>query len=219
MSTKLVKRFKNPSSPISPDGIYVNFPDYQVNTETQAGKQPLGHGMVIAVDENTGNTRGSEYGRYNPGGSARRVTVPNFHAADPGNPTQEELDAYAKQLDRAYGHSGGRTEVHYVPGADYGEMVDLMKSAESGDKKNGFYINSKYRLLDHNCGTYGVDLIKKAMPWYKFSGIGPYTVGTPSTVAPMWGGKGTYSAPGHKSKWMITKLFNAATDGAAASSK
>lgn len=46
--------------------------------------------MVIAVDENTGRTRGSEYGRYDKEnkGWARRVRVPDLR-------TNEDLDAYA----------------------------------------------------------------------------------------------------------------------------
>jgi hypothetical protein len=71
-------------------------------------------------------------------------------------------------------------------------MIDLMESAETNDRENGFYTNHDYRLLDHNCGTYGADMIKKSMPRFKFSGFMPYTAGTPSMVAPMWGTSGTY---------------------------
>lgn len=84
--------------------MYVEFPDYQVKTglpnSSGMSRMPLGHGMVIAVDENTGQTRGSEYGRYDPEekGIARRVTVPNFKAKEPGNPTNEELNTYAEAL-------------------------------------------------------------------------------------------------------------------------
>lgn len=67
-----------------------------------------------------------------------------------------------------------------------------MESAESNNRENGFYTNHDYRLLDHNCGTYGADMIKRAMPWYKLSGFGPYTLGTSSMVAPMWGTTGKY---------------------------
>lgn len=147
---------------INLDGIYVNFPDYQVNTETELGKQPLGHGMVIAVDEKTGKTRGSEYGRYSDDGDvkgkARRVVVPNLKMAIPGSPTQEELDLYAQQLDKAYGHSGGRTQITYIKGADYNKLVDMMNSAESQQDK-GFYQTKSYGLLNHNCGTYASDML------------------------------------------------------------
>ena len=60
------------------------------------------YGMVIAVDENTGHTRGSSYGRNvnNSGthGGAKRVSVPDFHPAVKGKPTEEELNEYAKKL-------------------------------------------------------------------------------------------------------------------------
>lgn len=156
-----------------------------VNTSSKGHiKAGLGHGMVIAVNEDTGQTRGSEYGRYDSAnkGTARRVSVPNFVMADPGNPTQEELDRYAEQLDKSYGHSGGKTKVHYIKGADEDEMIKLMESAESGDRDNGYYINSDYRILDHNCGTYGCDLIKKTVPWYRKFSLPIYSFGTPSQV-------------------------------------
>ena len=153
---------------INNDGIYVNFPDYQVDTETELGKQPLGHGMVIAVDPTNGRTRGSEYGRYKNSGKfkgvARRVIVPDFKMAIPGSPTQEELDAYAKSLDRSYGHSGGRTQVYYLKDADYNSLVEKMKSAESGNEKTGYYQNKPYSILNHNCGTYAADMLKDSMP-------------------------------------------------------
>ena len=94
----------------NPDGIYVSFPNYKVSTPV--GHLPLGHGMVIAVNEDTGQTRGSEYGRYDSEnkGIARRVVVPNLVMADPGNPTDEELDAYAQKLYNSYGnaHKGNK---------------------------------------------------------------------------------------------------------------
>ena len=192
------------------DGIYAVFDDYEVDSgvkangitkaiglkETGSGnaKASLGHGMAIAVHEDTGKTRGSDYGRYDKDskGIARRVKVPNFKMATPGKPTQQELDDYARSLDKMYGHSGGRTTVHYVRGANADEMEEMMKSAETNNREKGYYVNSDYRILDHNCGTYAADMIKKSMPWYKFSGFGLYTWGTPSGAAPYWGGTGKY---------------------------
>lgn len=69
-----------------------------------------------------------------------------------------------------------------------------MKSAETNDRKNGFYTNTPYRILDHNCGTYGADIIKKSMPWNKFSGFGLYSWGRPAGVAPYWGRTGKFSS-------------------------
>ena len=147
--------------------------------------------MVISVDENTGKTRGSEYGRYDSAnkGIARRVSVPNFKMQDPGNPTQEELDSYAAALDKVYGHSGGTTHVVYVKGADEEKMNELMQSAETNDRRNGYYVNRDYRILDHNCGTYGCDLIRKSLPWYSFNKLGTYTWGTPSSLRTQFFGK------------------------------
>ncbi len=181
----------------SPDGLYVEFPAYQVKVPGSSGRVGLGHGAVIAVDEDTGTTRGSEYGRYDREnqGVARRISVPSFRMKSPGNPTSEELDNYARQLDAMYGHSGGVTRVHYIKGADEDKMIKLMQSAESGDRENGFYVNTPYRILDHNCGTYGAAILKRSMPWYKFSGFGPYTWGTPHGIVPYWGPTGEYIKP------------------------
>ena len=195
MKTKLKPR-KYFAGGSAPDGLYVEFPNYQISTPI--GKLPLGHGMVIAVDENTGQTRGSEYGRYDSEnkGQARRVIVPNLQMQNPGNPTEEELNAYAAQLynfySKKHGNLGDEVKVHYVKGADENKMIKLMESAETNNKENGFYTNRDYNLLDHNCGTYAADMIKKITPWYKLSGFSSYTLGTPSMVAPMWGITGKY---------------------------
>lgn len=210
-----IQRFRPGGASPDPDAIYVDFPDYSVKTDLPSSsgmeRMPLGHGIVIAVDEKTGNTRGSEYGRYDKEnkGIARRVSVPNLKVANPGSPTNAELDEYAKKLDQTYGHSGGTTRVFYVPGADYGGMVKMMESAESGSKtgerKGHYYIDHDYRISDHNCGTYGATMIKKAMPWWKKaldvttlgrifgSGFPQYTYGNASMNTPLVLRWGSYS--------------------------
>lgn len=208
------------------DGIYVNFPDYQINTETAAGKQPLGHGMVIAVNPANGQTRGSEYGRYNNDGNikgkAQRVRVPNLRMADPGNPTQEELDAYAKALDQAYGHSGGRTQITYVRDADYNKLVNMMKSAETQQDK-GYYQTRPYSILNHNCGTYAADMLKAASPAlarlkWKATSVdaslsGWSTFGTPGMSAPksILMPRAEYDNPNIKNPSLLEHLWKVVT--------
>ena len=175
------------TSPISRGGaIYVDFPDYQVETSTVLGKMPLGHGLVIAVDEK-GRTRGSEYGRYDKEnkGIARRVRVPDFKFS--GQPTEEEMNAYAEALDKVYGHSFGKTHVTYVNNADYNKMIQLMESAEKNNRKDSFYTNKDYCLAGHNCGTYGIDIINQAI-----GNINSNVKGTPSSIRPK-GVSGEYS--------------------------
>lgn len=167
------------------DGIYISYPQDKINISGIKTDLVGGHGMVIAVDENTGKTRGSEYGRnYNNSGkfgAARRVIVPNFYPANPGNPTTEELDQYAKKLQRD--SHGNTVHVTYIKGADYDKMVDYMKEAESG---KGF-ASKPYNLANHNCGSYGVQTINQAMPWYRkitgglFNAI-PNIINTPAAV-------------------------------------
>lgn len=171
----------NPEATNSGSAIYVEFPNYMINTEfpttESAVRLPLGHGMVIAVDA-LGKTRGSEYGRYGNQnghkGLARRVIVPDFKMSNPGNPSQEELNSYAQALDQKYGHSGGRTKVSYINNINASEMQKLMESAEKG---NGFYTNTDYCLLGHNCKTYGQDLIKAAAnnKSYSYNKTGEYS--------------------------------------------
>lgn len=181
---KLIKRFRQ-GGQTSPDGMYVWMPDYNVSTGIPAKKlarAKLGHGMAIAVDRETGVTRGSEYGRYDKGnrGIARRVSVPDTHFAVPGNPTQEELDAYADALKRSYGHTSGTVKLVYYKDADANKMKKLMQSAESNDRDTGYYVNTDYRVPDHNYGTYAASLIRNSLPWLKFSGLG--WLGTPGMV-------------------------------------
>ena len=216
------------------DGIFVNFPDYQVNTETAAGKQPLGHGMVIAVDPANGQTRGSEYGRYtndgNIRGKALRVKVPSLKMANPGNPTQEELDTYAKLLDQWYNdpsknpnrHSGGRTQITYVRDADYNKLVDMMKSAETQQDK-GYYQTKPYSILNHNCGTYAADMLKAASPAlarlkWKATSIdaspsGWSTFGTPGMSAPksILMPRAEYDNPNVKNPSLLEHLWKVVT--------
>lgn len=58
-------------------GLNVVFPDYSIALPRVMGnslpKLPLGHGLSIAIDERTGRTRASEYGRYDSYGTAKRV--------------------------------------------------------------------------------------------------------------------------------------------------
>ena len=79
---------------------------------------------------------------------------------------------------------GNSVKIHYIKDADENKMIQLMKSAESG---NGFYTNKNYNLINHNCGTYGIDLLKKAGA--KFRSLG---FGTPKMVAPLWRPTGEY---------------------------
>lgn len=169
--SKLIKKFSGGGAS---DGIYVSYPSQKITISGNKHDNVGGHGMVIAVDENTGHTRGSEYGRYRDKfGNARRVSVPNFHPADPGNPTEEELEAYAKKLAAKSGQE--QVNVTYVKGPDYQEMVDYMKEAEKGKG----YAEDPYNIWSHNCGTYGVECINQAMPWYRqVTGFGINAVNT-----------------------------------------
>lgn len=150
------------------DGIYVSFPKDAIQIGDTKTTAVGGHGVVIAVDEETGNTRGSSYGRdvENSGkhGQANRVRVPSLHVQNPGNPTEEELDEYAKKLQKRFPHWGKQVNVTYVKGPDYEDMVNYME--ESEQKGKGFS-KAPYNLYNHNCGVYGVETINQAMPWYR----------------------------------------------------
>lgn len=150
------------------DGIYVSFPQDGINIAGIKTKSVGGHGAVIAVDESTGNTRGSSYGRNVQGsgshGQANRIYVPSFHPQEPGNPTKEELDKYAKKLNKKFPQWGNKVNVTYVKGASYDDMVKYMEESE---KANKGFSKAPYNLYNHNCGVYGVETINQAMPWYR----------------------------------------------------
>lgn len=153
----------------SEDGMYVSFPEDKIEIGLKQGSKHVGgHGIAIAVDEETGNTRGSSYGRgvnrSGKHGGASRVSVPNFRPAVKGEPTEEELNAYAKKLAARFPKWGGKVNVSYIPGADYDDMVKYMEESE----KRGYgYSKTPYNLYNHNCGVYGVNVINQAMPWYR----------------------------------------------------
>lgn len=164
--SKLIKKYFYGG--LAPDGIYVSFPHDKIQIGSSGSKHVGGHGMVIAVDENTGRTRGSSYGRgvNNSGkhGGAAKVSVPDFHPAVAGEPTEEELNEYAKKLNKRFPKWGDKVNVSYVSGADYDDMVKYMEEAE---KPKSGYSKTPYNLYNHNCGVYGVTTINQAMPWYR----------------------------------------------------
>lgn len=163
---KLIKKYLQGGT--TPDGIYVSFPEDEIRIGSSKYNNVGGHGIVIAVDENTGHTRGSSYGRNlnNSGkhGGAVKVTVPDFHPATAGKPTEEELNAYAQKLSEVFPQWGKKVNVTYVPDADYEDMVEYMEEAE---KPKSGYSKKPYNLYNHNCGVYGVNTINQAMPWYR----------------------------------------------------
>lgn len=148
--------------------MYVSFPEDRIDLGFDATRYVGGHGIAIAVDEETGRTRGSSYGRGVNGsgrhGGAARIIVPDFHPAVKGSPTEEELNAYAKKLAARFPRWGGKANVSYIPGADYDDMVEYMKQSE---KRGSGFSKSPYNLYNHNCGVYGTTVINQAMPWYR----------------------------------------------------
>ena len=159
---KLIPKFMHGTAS---DGIYVDFPDYQVTVPNSDQHIPGGHALAVAVDENSGTTRGSEYGRYNSNyGSAHRVIVPDFHPAIAGEPTEEELEAYSKKILDSYSKGredkvGNTIRVTYVKGPKYDQIVKAMSTAE----KSG--INTGYSWLRGiTCGSYANRLSQGKSP-------------------------------------------------------
>lgn len=149
-------------------GVYASFPDDEIQVGPTKSKNVGGHGIVIAVDDKTGHTRGSSYGRgvnkSGKHGGATKVSVPDFHPAVAKKPTEEELNAYAQELSKKFPQWGDKVNVSYVPDADYDKMVEYMEEAE---KPKSGYSEAPYNLYNHNCGVYGVSTINQAMPWYR----------------------------------------------------
>lgn len=144
------------------DAIYVEFPEYSVDTGIKKAngknhRAPLGHAMVIAVNENNGYIRGSEYGRYDSKnkGIAHRVTVPNFK----GDPTDEYLKQYAQKLYESYSKKhtniGNKVRIKYIKGTDYNDAVKAMESVENNGLRTKQGKPVDYSILKGiTCGSY-----------------------------------------------------------------
>lgn len=161
--------------------IFVAYPDYSVSLNGSSGVETgrranLGHAMAVAVDS-SGQTRGSEYGRYKSNeGNAQRVTVPNIKMKGT-HPTDAELEAYGKQLLASYKklhpNAGDEIIVKYVPGeeGDYEKTVKTMSDAE----KRGLGIN--YNLLTCiTCGSYAKNIVNQTP-------VSDHHIGTPKMIS------------------------------------
>lgn len=132
--------------------------------------------MVIAVDPNTNETRGSEYGRYSDDyGNARRVTVPNF-TGDISD--KKDVKKYAKRLLKSYVNKhgsnkvGNKINITYIPKKDYNKAVQDMKDSEKNGLKHPYSWATGI-----TCGSYAHNIAVGDDPSDK-------EFGTPSMAAP-----------------------------------
>jgi len=136
----------NAIDPLGLDPIYINYDYYPVTTPI--GKLPLGHGAVVSVDPNSGDTKYYEFGRYgDDNGVVRGGKIPNISfGEDGGAPTEDSLNRLYDFLSHNFGHDVHVTGTYY-PNSDYKGTINF---AEQFKRQH-----PKYDLLNNNCKTFG----------------------------------------------------------------
>ena len=135
----------NAVDPLGLDAIYINYEHYPVTTPL--GKLPLGHGAVVSVDPNSGDTKYYEFGRYDDdNGVVRSGKIPNVSIGTDGLPTEESLNHLYDFLSHNFGHDVLVTGTYY-PNSDYKGTINF---AEQFKRQH-----QKYDLLNNNCKTFG----------------------------------------------------------------
>ena len=179
----------NPIKYIDPDGrdgVYITFPDYPIqfleenipikifnktwNITFEYTSTSAGHAGVLLIDNESGETKYYEYGRYY--GEEKGVTrtleggVPNVIIED-GKPTSESLNNTLSVISKKAG-KGGRIEGAYIESGEYETMKNY---AESKIKENDNPDRKEYSPMRNNCGTFVIDVlnqdpkVKKQSPW------------------------------------------------------
>ncbi|WP_329959148.1 RHS repeat-associated core domain-containing protein [Methylomonas rapida] len=135
----------NAIDPLGLDSIYINYDYYPVTTPI--GKLPLGHGAVVSVDPNSGDTKYYEFGRYgDDNGIVRGGKIPNISFGADGSPTEDSLNHLYDFLSHNFGHDVHVTGTYY-PNSDYKGTINF---AEQFKRQH-----PKYDLLNNNCKTFG----------------------------------------------------------------
>ena len=186
--------FNNPITHIDPNGkdaILIVFPDYPINfyntpefTIPLIGRKiksykinvdVVGHAGILLINNKTGLTKYYEYGRYDTEdgtkGRVRSFSVPNVNIDNSGQPTNESLNNVLRFISRKAGKNG-RIDGAYIKSDSFDEMNEYAKSKmnESNFGNPNYKKERKpYNLINNNCGTFTVDVIKQDpsvdIPW------------------------------------------------------
>ncbi len=138
----------NYRDPTGFDAIYINYDYYPVDTNL-GFHAPLGHGGMISVNPENGETRYYEFGRYNHNadGEVHRRFVPNVEIGDDGVPAQRSLDKLYDFLSKNYGKDS-HVSPEYFPDTDF--------EAANGFAEHFMRNHPPYDLWNNNCKTFGM---------------------------------------------------------------
>jgi hypothetical protein len=155
------------------DAIPVAFTEYAVETETLAGRQPLGHAGIVLVDADPthgraideryykARTRYYEYGRYDEAnqGITRRLRVPDVIIdRETGRPTDESMKNLLGALVRRQGEKAkGFVVGTYIKNDRFADMADFAERqlAESRNPNR-----EPYSVTGKNCSTFCSDVLE-----------------------------------------------------------
>jgi RHS repeat-associated protein len=153
--------------PSGRDAMFVDYPQYKIDTETFLGKVGgLGHAGVLLIFSD-GRSRYFEYGRYAPGGIVRQQAVPDVKINDQGMPTQRSFANQLQALSKKAGH-GGSIEGAYFS-ADDSTTKKMLDYAMGRLKQNNNPSRPPYSLRTNNCGTFASKTIEAGVGELKSS--------------------------------------------------
>ncbi len=161
----------NPYRFIDPDGrsaIEIEYKGYMVQTGTRLGRQPLGHGGVLLINDKTGLTKYYEYGRYDAGdqgkgkrligeilagndGNVRKVDVPDVMIGKDGKPTEGSLKAVYSHLSKVAGQGKPVKGIFHAK-ADF-DAMEIYVTKLAGDKDR-----ARYNLFVNSCFDFADDV-------------------------------------------------------------
>lgn len=179
--------FNDPINKMDPggnDAIEVAFPEYEIQVGDKE-VEGLGHAGVVIINNETGETKYYEYGRYDEEnlGWVRNRGIPNVVIGENGLPTEDSLISVLESISRQAGQEGAVVG-RYHRGADDFEAMINYAEGRMADNRNPD--REPYHTLYNNCLSFAQETARmgKGPIARTLSGLAPNLVpDVPTQVA------------------------------------